>query len=1227
MASANLKVNPYFDDFSEDKNFYKILFKPGNAVQARELTQVQSILQNQIGKIGGYLFKDGTSVSGLSAASVSINNEVRSVKLTTSVNGVDINVSNFLDKWVIGTTSEILGEVKYVYEADNPNIGDPPTIVILLSTGKYTTANSGFFEDGEILKFYINKADALARLSTDLTAVVSISTYSYYVGSIISNSNQIEFASLVSGIKVGDYITHPSIKKNISVVSINSSILIELSEQIPTQLINERFGFVRRSTCHSSILTVDSGTYYKNETFIKSSTQSIVLSKYTAYPTNSAILRFNESVITSDIDESLLDPAIGSSNFFARGADRLKYELVLEMVELSSFIIGPDRPVVDDTYIEIVRFVKGNKTIFTSRPDTTTLRQELAQRTYDESGNYIVNPFNISAIPVSNTSPTLKFNLSAGTAYVGGYEISTIAPTEVLIDRALDTDTELAYNVSVSYGNYILVDGISKGLLSETIHGANAVIEAHTVINPTSNVTRVGYLFFKHLEYDSGTGSSSAYRLYNYFYYPDATNGLSIEKTKSLVAVNSTVSTNGATYALPSFYANVAAAGLDSASNLRIFEPQIDNLVFPISRNYIKTINRITTQYNKSFANKIASNGQVILTVNSPESFGSGDGTLSQSQARSLFTAVSKTISGATGIGRVPLDTLATITLSNQGKTATIQLTDTTFNGYLDINAVIDSDDTEIRTKTPSNITGASLNIISSDVNYSLNIADINKFYNVAKLTSEQNYVGVYSDTTSYSLNHVVIDSTNGNIYRCIENNSGAALTNTLFWESMAQESELNYYFDNGQRDNMYDFGGVRWTGSIDSVPGKIVVSFDYYTHVGVGVITADSYPTYSEINIFTSPLTNNTKYLRDCLDFRPIRLNSDVNHVVFKEHILPNPQFLTEADITYYKPRYDRIYVTNNESNVNVKGQRFFIDKGIPNILPTYPVDKSDKNMQVLFNLQIPPYTTDIEYINIEQIKLFNYTMSDIGGLENRIKEVENKVKRQGLEIIALNDKIFNPAGVELYKTGVFIDDFKTRNFGDIYNKEFKAAIDVNQESCYPYVSARTVGFKISNNSLVDLNNYLITMPVVGEEIFISQLDATGTTKANPASIVVAPIVVIVPKTIEVPKDVIINNDVTITVPNTWGSYSDFPLAYSQAVVSPTIRGGGGQRGNGDGSSGGNSSDGNSSSDGASARAGSGFAGTGSGLNGSGSDAAGNASNSSAGGEGTGSGTGGQSA
>ena len=44
----NYNNDPYWDDFNPDKNFHRILFKPGVAVQARELTQAQTILQNQI---------------------------------------------------------------------------------------------------------------------------------------------------------------------------------------------------------------------------------------------------------------------------------------------------------------------------------------------------------------------------------------------------------------------------------------------------------------------------------------------------------------------------------------------------------------------------------------------------------------------------------------------------------------------------------------------------------------------------------------------------------------------------------------------------------------------------------------------------------------------------------------------------------------------------------------------------------------------------------------------------------------------------------------------------------------------------------------------------------------------------------------------------------------------------------------------------------------------------
>ena len=60
--TTNLNVSPYFDDFNADDNYYKVLFKPGLPVQARELTGLQSILQNQISKFGQHIFKEGAKV-------------------------------------------------------------------------------------------------------------------------------------------------------------------------------------------------------------------------------------------------------------------------------------------------------------------------------------------------------------------------------------------------------------------------------------------------------------------------------------------------------------------------------------------------------------------------------------------------------------------------------------------------------------------------------------------------------------------------------------------------------------------------------------------------------------------------------------------------------------------------------------------------------------------------------------------------------------------------------------------------------------------------------------------------------------------------------------------------------------------------------------------------------------------------------------------------------------
>src|SRR6056300_752588 len=87
---TNLNVNPYYEDFDANKNFYKILFRPCYSIQSRELTQLQSILQGQVESFGKYAFKQGDLVV---PGEVGLNTKLDYVKLS-SVSEVAVNEGN-----------------------------------------------------------------------------------------------------------------------------------------------------------------------------------------------------------------------------------------------------------------------------------------------------------------------------------------------------------------------------------------------------------------------------------------------------------------------------------------------------------------------------------------------------------------------------------------------------------------------------------------------------------------------------------------------------------------------------------------------------------------------------------------------------------------------------------------------------------------------------------------------------------------------------------------------------------------------------------------------------------------------------------------------------------------------------------------------------------------------------------------------------------------------------
>ena len=104
---TNFNVNPYYDDFDEDKKFLRMLFKPGYAVQARELTQLQTILQKQVDRFGQHVFKNGSRVLGCQT----FIQDATYINLSSSYSSTDIVANNFIGQTILSTDDSKRAEV------------------------------------------------------------------------------------------------------------------------------------------------------------------------------------------------------------------------------------------------------------------------------------------------------------------------------------------------------------------------------------------------------------------------------------------------------------------------------------------------------------------------------------------------------------------------------------------------------------------------------------------------------------------------------------------------------------------------------------------------------------------------------------------------------------------------------------------------------------------------------------------------------------------------------------------------------------------------------------------------------------------------------------------------------------------------------------------------------------------------------------------------------------
>ena len=148
---TDLNISPYYDDYSESKNFHKVLYRTGRPLQARELTQTQSILQNQVDRLGSHFFEEGSIVSG-AQSDVDFDLYFVKVKATNPNSLGDAAVEDYRTsyhgKMIVGQTTGVVGQV---ITSTAETSTDKLTLFVRFERQGTDTKHSASFSAGETL--------------------------------------------------------------------------------------------------------------------------------------------------------------------------------------------------------------------------------------------------------------------------------------------------------------------------------------------------------------------------------------------------------------------------------------------------------------------------------------------------------------------------------------------------------------------------------------------------------------------------------------------------------------------------------------------------------------------------------------------------------------------------------------------------------------------------------------------------------------------------------------------------------------------------------------------------------------------------------------------------------------------------------------------------------------------------------------------------------------------
>jgi len=512
MALKVFPNGPYYDDYQESKGFYRILFKPGVAVQARELTQLQTMLQKQVERHGSSIFAEGSIVLGAQTSHDFTCKFVRVNKPTTV--SVDLLVNRLLVGGTTGAQGRILayedrddgyyilyfkdfGDTEFlegenlIYQPD-PNVAGTNQAVVattsddvppVLHTGKaslFSVDEGVFYSRGNFV--YCSKQTIPVAIDT---ATIDGSAPSVRCGlKIVESIIDSDDDSTLLDPAIGSYnYAAPGADRYKIDLQLSYRPLLKQAVCVPT--VDETTGVI------TAITIVDGGNGYPTTNF---TTIPVAFTGSTLDETGNGASAIVTSVDADSGAITTMALATGGAGFSTTAA---------------AITVAQPQGADTSDFIELSVFDDGELTKDVRTPIYSVIGDTMARRTYDESGDYTVFPFNLRLSDHASNPAKFVINVERGKAYVKGYEIEKISTTKIEDDRARDAShqrTITGYNLNAFYGNYVLVKlSTAPKVFDHTTYPTIDLLEASVVIGTATLV---------YVSWDSGTGADQYYRFH-----------------------------------------------------------------------------------------------------------------------------------------------------------------------------------------------------------------------------------------------------------------------------------------------------------------------------------------------------------------------------------------------------------------------------------------------------------------------------------------------------------------------------------------------------------------------------------------------------------------------------------------------------------------------------------------------------------------------------------------